>query len=243
MHKIMIGNFKGGTGKTVSSVSIAHALILKGKRILLIDADPQGNSSNWIEPKGIEYELADIISGKISIDQAIITTKQGFDMIITFPDGDLRRIAESQLIQKPYAIADMLETLGNKYDFIIVDTSPAFSPLERSIALAVDEVIVPVELEFFAVDGLGQFDKNIQELNKNWRSKIKINMILLTKYNKSFSRHNILLKRITQNQGYNFYTIRQDAIIAESIGLNQTIYDRDSQAKSAVDYMNVAVGL
>jgi len=243
MKKIMIGNFKGGVGKTVSAVSLAHALTLLKKKILLIDADPQGNSSNWLEPENIEFELADIISGKAEVKKAIVKTKQNFDLIPTFPDGDLRNVAEAELNKKPYIFDDIFSELKNDYDYAIVDTSPSFSPLERAVCLAVDEVICPVELEFFAVDGLGQFDKNVQELNKNWRRNVKLEKILLTKENKSYSRHKLLFDEITKSKGYKFFVVRQDALIAESIGLNCTIFERDKNAKSATDYMSIAKGL
>ncbi len=239
----MLGNFKGGVGKTVSCVSITHALSTLNKRTLLIDADPQGNSSNWVEPEGIQFELADIIDGKCNAQDAILKTAKGFDMIITFPDGDLRHISETELIKKPFMFEDIFSSVDGQYDYILVDTSPSFSPLERSIALAVDEVICPVELEFFAVDGLGQFDKNIQELNRNWRRDTKLDKIILTKENKSYSRHKLLLEQIQQKKGYEFFVVRQDALIAESIGLNVTIFERDKNAKSAKDYMKIAEAL
>jgi chromosome partitioning protein len=240
MKKIMLGNLKGGVGKTVSTVSLSHALTLIGKRVLLVDADPQGNSSNWLEPEGISFELADIITKKYYFPEAIVKTKQNFDMVVTFPDGDLRNASETEINKKPFLFEDMFSTVVNDYEFLLVDTSPSFSPLERGICLAVDEVICPVELEFFAVDGLGQFDKDIQELNKNWRKNTKLEKIILTKENKSYSRHRILQETIVQKAGYKFYVVRQDALIAESIGLNKTIFERNSNAKSAIDYMNIA---
>lgn len=240
MRKFMVGNFKGGTTKSVSAVSISHSLNILGASVLLIDADPQGNISNWLEPSDIQYELADIISRKTSSTNAIVKTKQGFDMIVTFPDGDLRNVAESELSKKPFIFEDIFSEIEKNYDFIIVDTSPSFSPLERSICLAVNEVLCPVELEFFAVDGFGQFDRSIQELNKNWRKNTKLNKILLTKVNYSFSRHKLLLDEIKKKSGYTFYTVRQDSLIAECIGLKQTIFERDKEAKSAIDYMTIA---
>ncbi len=240
MKKIMLGNFKGGVGKSVIVVSLSHALTLLGQRVLLVDADPQGNSSSWLEPENITFELADVIIQKCNLSEAIIKTKQGFDMVVTFPDGDLRNVSETELNKKPFLFEDIFSAVENDYDFFLVDTSPSFSPLERGICLTVDEVICPVELEFFAVDGLGQFDKNVQELNRNWRRDTILNKIILTKENNSYSRHKVLLETITQKTGYAFYVVRQDALIAESIGLNQTIFERNKNAKSAIDYMNIA---
>jgi chromosome partitioning protein len=243
MKKVMLGNFKGGVGKTVSVVSLAHALKLLNQRVLLVDADPQGNSSNWLEPDGISFELADVIVQKCDFPDAIVETKQGFNIVATFPDGDLRNVSETELNKKPFLFEDMFSTVESDYDFLLVDTSPSFSPLERSICLAADEVICPVELEFFAVDGLGQFDRDIQVLNKNWRRNTKLEKIILTKENKSYSRHKLLQNTIIKKSGYKFYIVRQDALIAESIGLNKTIFERNKNAKSAIDYMNIARGM
>ena len=240
MKKVMLGNFKGGVGKTVSVVSLAHALTLLSQRVLLVDADPQGNSSNWLEPNDISFELADVIVHKCNFPDAIVKIKQGFNIVVTFPDGDLRNVSETELNKKPFLFEDMFSTVESDYDFLLVDTSPSFSPLERSICLASDEVICPVELEFFAVDGLGQFDRDIQELNRNWRRNTKLEKIILTKENKSYSRHKLLQDTIIKKSGYEFYIVRQDALIAESIGLNKTIFERNKNAKSAIDYMNIA---
>lgn len=243
MRKIMFGNEKGGVGKTVSAVSIAHALTLLGKRVLLVDADPQGNSSRWLQPPNAKIELADVIAKKTSFDKAITKTEQGFDMVVTFPDGDLRKQTEAELSSEPFLFDDLFAKVNGQYDFLIADTSPAFSPLERGICTACDEVMCPVELEFFAVDGLGQFDQDIRKLDKSMRKKTLLNKIILTKENRSYSRHKLLHKKITENKGYEFFSVRQDSLIAETIGLNQTIFERNNKAKSAVDYMKIAKGM
>lgn len=236
----MFGNKKGGVGKTVSAVSIAHALTLLGKKVLLVDADPQGNSSRWLQPDLARIELADVIVGKSNLKKAIVKTVQGFDMVVTFPDGDLIKNTEAELSSQPFLFDDIFSTVEGEYDFLFVDTSPSFSPLERGVCTACDEVICPVELEFFAVDGFGQFDEDIRKLDKSMRKKTLINKILLTKQNKSYSRHKILQDKISSKKGYTFYPVRQDALIAETIGLNKTIFERNDKAKSAIDYMNIA---
>lgn len=162
---------KGGTGKTSISVSIAYELATQGRRVLLIDADPQGNATGWLV-NNIAHELADALFGDISAADAITqTAAAGLFLLPTAGlDGRLRLYAETRAVSKPYAIKQLLKTLRGDFDYIVIDTSPAFGGVERQCFLASDEVIPTLQLDTFSLDGLYTFLENINQLKADYEA-------------------------------------------------------------------------
>jgi len=177
---ITFGIQKGGTGKTSISVSVASQLAIDGKKTLFIDADPQGNATGWIL-KELNHELADVLFASCQVEEAIHGTSvyNLFILPTAGLGGDLRLYAETKASQKPYAIKQLfpkLEALG--FEYCIIDTSPAFSPLEKACFMASDEVIPVLQLDIFSTDGLKVFTGLIDEL-KNDMEATKPNILRL----------------------------------------------------------------
>ena len=173
MKTITFGIQKGGTGKTSISISVASQLAIDGKKTLFIDADPQGNGTGWII-KELKKELADVLFNSCQVEEAIQTTsiENLFIMPTAGLGGDLRLYGETKASQKPYAIKQLLpklEALG--FEYVIIDTSPAFSPLEKSCFLASDEVIPVMQIDIFSADGLGVFTQLIGDLRKDFETE------------------------------------------------------------------------
>jgi len=173
MKTLTFGIQKGGTGKTSISISVASQLAIDGKKTLFIDADPQGNATGWIL-KELNHELADVLFNSCQVKDAIHTTS--IDNLFIIPTaglgGDLRLYGETLASQKPNAIKQLLpkiEALG--FEYVIIDTSPAFSPLEKSCFLASDEVIPVLQLDVFSADGLGVFTTLIETLRKDYETQ------------------------------------------------------------------------
>ncbi|MDR2741721.1 MAG: ParA family protein, partial [Treponema sp.] len=157
---------KGGTGKTSCAGNVAVGLARCGCKTALIDCDQQGNASSWFLMSPINYELADILTGKAETVQAITGIAPNLSLLPVSPlDGNLTAFAETQLIKNPKAfeflIAD-LSVLG--YAFAVFDCSPSFSQLERAIIGAVDEVITPLTPEYFSMDGIEIFTKELSQI-------------------------------------------------------------------------------
>ena len=170
MKTITFGIQKGGTGKTSISVSVASQLAIDGYKTIILDADPQGNATGWII-KELKKELADVLFNSCQAEEAIQGTS--IENLYIMPTaglgGDLRLYGETKASQKPYAIKQLLpklEALG--FEYCIIDTSPAFSPLEKSCFLASDEVIPVMQIDIFSADGLGVFASMIDELRKDF---------------------------------------------------------------------------
>lgn len=231
MKKIAFHNQKGGVGKTTISGNVAHYCSRK-KKTILIDADPQGNASSWLLRDAPRYELADALLGDIEAREAIIEVN-GLSLIPTFSiNGKLKSYSETKLFQEPFIFQDLCEALGALgYELIIFDLSPGMSQLERAVISACDEAIVPVNAEFFSIDGIETFSNELQKLNKNYRREVKHNKLVCNALNLSFSRHREIYKEF-QSLNYELFTIPQDARLAECQLLHKSIFEYAPESKS-----------
>jgi chromosome partitioning protein len=171
MRTIAISLQKGGVGKTSISVSIAAALVPIAGRVLLIDADPQGNTSAWIGAETISAELADVLTEKTALKEAITKTAcPGLDLLPSAGlGGDLKTYAESGAKDDPLCLRRLVKSVAAMgYHYTIIDLSPAWGAIERAAALAADEIITPVLGDSFAVDGLQIFTENLTTLKKRF---------------------------------------------------------------------------
>ncbi len=161
---------KGGTGKTSTSVSTAVDLAEKGKKVLLIDGDPQGNATTWLGIEEISFELADVLMKKCSAQEAILKTplENLFLMPTASLDSTLRLYSKTLATEQPFVIKHLVRELKDQFDFIIVDTSPSFGALEESFFLASDEAITVLNIDEFSSDGLITFMQNIEKLRERY---------------------------------------------------------------------------
>lgn len=161
---------KGGTGKTSTSVSTAVDLAEKGKKVLLIDGDPQGNATTWLGIEEISFELSDVLMKKCPAQEAIIKTS--VDNLFLMPtaslDSTLRLYSKTLATEQPFVIKHLVRELKDQFDFIIVDTSPSFGALEESFFLASDEAITVLNIDEFSSDGLITFMQNIEKLRERY---------------------------------------------------------------------------
>lgn len=182
MKTITFALQKGGTGKTSISVSTAVQLAENGKKVLLLDADPQGNATTWLGIEEISVELADVLMKKNPAKDAIISTQvENLSIIPTASlDSDLRLYSKTLATQQPFIIKHLCREVKEEFDFLIIDTSPSFGALEESCFLASDEAITVLNIDEFSSDGLITFMQNIDSLKDRYDTdKPKIDKIIL----------------------------------------------------------------
>ena len=164
MKTIAFALQKGGTGKTSTAVSVATELAKKHK-VVLIDADPQGNASAWYNNE-LTAELSDVLTNKAGIGEALIST--GIKNLFMIPTagvgGGLNAYQKTEANGKPEAMLDVTDELAKAFDFCIIDTSPHFGPLEESCFIASDEIVPVMMIDRFSFDGLEIFMSNLQDL-------------------------------------------------------------------------------
>ncbi len=182
MKTITFALQKGGTGKTSISVSTAVQLAENGKKVLLLDADPQGNATTWLGVEEITLELADVLMKKAQAKDAIISTQvENLSIIPTASlNSDLRLYSKTLSTHQPFIIKHRCQEVKENFDFLIIDTSPSFGALEESCFLASDEAITVLNIDEFSSDGLITFMQNIDSLKDRYDSdKPKMDKIVL----------------------------------------------------------------
>ena len=242
---IAIANQKGGVGKTTTSINLAASLAVLEYKTLLVDADPQANSTSGLgfEPKSI----------KTSIYECIINNLEPKDVILKSDTPNLDIIpahidlvgAEIEMINLPNREHMMKESLANirdKYDYIIIDCSPSLGLITINSLTAADSVIVPVQCEYFALEGLGKLLNTIKIIQSKQNPDLEIEGFLLTMYDSRLRLSNQIVEQVkTHFQHMVFNTIIQrNTRLGEAPSFGQTIIMHDASSKGAINYLNLA---
>jgi len=229
MKKIAFSVQKGGTGKTTTSVNVAHGLARRGYKTCLVDCDPQGNATTNYLKEPPENELADILDDKVFVREALVQIRDNLFLLPTFSiGGGLKAYSEKVASKEPYVFQDLAEELLKlKFDYVIYDLSPAFGDLESAILNACDEVITPILPEYFSIDGIQIFSAQLDILRKRLRSKVRYDRVVINNVNMSLGIHKDMAASIQKAAKGRFitYIIPQDVNLKNAQGLNESIYD------------------
>lgn len=207
MKTIAFSIQKGGVGKTSLSVSLGEELARRGKRVLFLDADPQGSASNWIGPEEVEVELADVLLGREELRRAIRETKQeGFFLVPTAGQGgELREYARQR--EKQGSLAALLaEAEGLGYQFCVLDLSPALGPWEWECLATADEIVTPIQADRLSADGLAVFAHYLKTFRQNRVSGRPVyKRILLNALDRRIAQHREMRDKLRENKVFSVY--------------------------------------
>ena len=188
---ISVINQKGGVGKTTTVINLAAGLTMKGKKILVIDLDPQGNATTGLGLSNTDSELTiySVLNGNKKISEVILSTKfENLNLVTSNVDLSGLEIETAGDSRRAFKLKDELASIlndsGASYDYIIIDCPPSLSLLTIMALVASDELVVPLQTEFFALEGLTQLMKTIERIKSNLNPSLNIRGILLTMYDK-----------------------------------------------------------
>ena len=241
MGKIVsIANQKGGVGKTTTSINLSTILAKKGKKVLMIDADPQGNASSGvgIDRDEIDLSVYDVLINDVQIEEVVKKTNvKNLDIC---PSNINLAGAEVELVSvmsREHRLKEKLDVIKDKYDYIIIDCPPSLGLITLNAFTASDSVLIPVQCEYYALEGLGQLLNTISLVKKHLNKEIEIEGALLTMYDARTNLSNQVVKEVKKYFNNKVYknVIPRNVKLSEapSYGMPISIYDpRSKGAKS-----------
>lgn len=242
---LAFANQKGGVGKTTSAVNIAAALGKSGKKVLLVDMDPQGNATSGvgIDKKQIKKTVYEVLISTAKPEEAILTTK--FKNLALMPANMSLVGAEVDLLEeekREYRARNALEPLKEQYDYIVIDCPPALSMLTINALAAADGIVIPMQCEYFALEGLSQLAGTIKRVRQLYNPKLQITGILLTMYNGRLVLTSQVVRELKLYYADKLFKqpISRSVKLSEAPSFGEPICYHDPYGKGSLEYAAVA---
>jgi chromosome partitioning protein len=242
---ISVVNQKGGVGKTTTAVNLAASLAVLEYKTLVVDADPQANTTSHLgfDPKNVELGLYEVMINDTSVREAIVKTE--VDYLDLLPSNIDLVGAEIELINVPNrerVLRHALDPIKKDYDFIIVDCSPSLGLITTNSLTASDSVIIPVQCEYFALEGLGKLLNTIKIVQSSLNPELQIEGLLLTMYDMRLRLSNQVVEEVKMHfQQMVFDTIIQrNTRLSEAPSFGKAVIAYDAECKGTINYLNLA---
>ena len=242
---ISVANRKGGVGKTTTAINIATAMAAIGKRVLILDLDPQGNATTslGINKNKCLFSTYDVLINNCNTEDAIVKTEiKKFDLL---PSAPALAAAEIELIdvnKREYVLKNALTNIGSKYDYILIDCPPSLNLITINALVSSDSVIVPLQSEFLALEGLTDLIKNINIIKKNFNPNLNLQGIVLTMFDKRNNLSQMVENDVRKYFGQKVYktVIPRSVRISEAPSHGQPVLIYDFKSTGAKAYLNLA---
>ncbi len=232
---IAIANQKGGVGKTTTTVNLSACLAEAGKRVLVIDMDPQGNTTSGfgLEKEGTENTVYDVLIGECDLKDAIRTTAvKKLDIVTSNIDLTGAEIELLNVEEKEYILRKEAETIESKYDYVVIDCPPSLNMLTVNALTTADTVLIPIQCEYYALEGLSQLRYTIDLVKNRLNEDLMVEGVVFTMYDSRTNLSAQVVENVRDNLEYNIYNtiIPRNVRLAEapSYGMPITVYDPKS---------------
>ena len=243
---IAIANQKGGVGKTTTSINLAACLAELNKRVLVIDSDPQGNTSSGlgIDKNQLEYTFYDLLIDNATFEQVKIEIDY-FEKLHILPSNIELSGAEIEIVNKDnreYLLKQILDKVNDEYDYILVDCPPSLNMLTINALTAADTILVPLQCEYYALEGLSQLLYTINLVQKKLNPSLKIEGVVFTMYDARTNLSLQVVEEVKQHLGKNVYRsiIPRNVRLSEAPSHGKPINLYDPKSKGAEAYMLLA---
>lgn len=242
---IAIANQKGGVGKTTTSVNLAASLGVLEKKVLLIDADPQANATSGlgIDVEEVELGTYQLLEHSVTAGEAILKTNSpNLDIIPAHIDLVAIEIELVDQENRESMLKKAITPLKDKYDFILIDCAPSLGLLTLNALTAADSVVIPIQCEYFALEGLGKLLNTIKSVQKIHNKKLDIEGLLLTMYDSRLRLSNQVVEEVQKHFGEMVFDtiIQRNVRLSEAPSYGESIINYDAASKGASNYLSLA---
>lgn len=237
---ISVANQKGGVGKTTTTINLSTMLAKRGKKVLLIDADPQGNATSGVgAEKDVEFSTYDILATDVEMEQAV--EKTIIKNLLVCPSDINLAGAEVELVSmmsREQRLKEKLEDVKNSFDYIIIDCPPSLGLITLNAFTASNSVLIPVQCEYYALEGLGQLINTINLVKKHLNKNLEVEGALLTMYDARTNLSNQVVKEVKKYFGDKVYktVIPRNVRLSEAPSYGMPITEYDPRSKGAKSY-------
>ncbi len=242
---IAIANQKGGVGKTTTSINLSASLAVKGKKVLVIDTDPQGNTTSGfgVDKNNLENTIYELILGECSISDCVI--KDVIPGVSVVPSNVNLAAAEIELIgveKKEYILSNEVDYIKDEYDYIIIDCPPSLNMLTINAMTTADSVLVPIQCEYYALEGLSQLIHTINLVKERLNPHLEMEGVVFTMYDSRTNLSMQVVENVKKNLNQRVYQtlIPRNIRLAEAPSYGLPINMYDSKSAGAEAYLQLA---
>ena len=242
---IAIANQKGGVGKTPTSINLSAALAAQGKKVLIIDTDPQGNATSGfgVEKNELDNTVYELMLGECTIKECILSEViPNLDMLPTNVNLAAIEIETIDVENKEYILKNELDWIKDKYDFILIDCPPSLSMLTVNAMSAADSVLVPIQCEYYALEGLSQLIHTINLVKSRLNEDLEMEGVVFTMYDSRTNLSAEVVENVKENLDEKIFdtVIPRNIRLAEAPSFGQPITMYDPKSAGSVSYISLA---
>lgn len=242
---IAIANQKGGVGKTTTSINLSASLAVKGKKVLVIDTDPQGNTTSGfgVDKNELENTIYELMLGECSIQDCIL--KDVIKNVSIIPSNVNLAAAEIELIgvdKKEFILKGEVDWVKDKYDFIIIDCPPSLNTLTINALTTADSVLVPIQCEYYALEGLSQLIHTVNLVKERLNPELDMEGVVFTMYDSRTNLSMQVVENVKEHLNQNIYKtmIPRNIRLAEAPSYGMPIHMYDPKSAGSESYMSLA---